>query len=91
MPATPDASSIAETIAGLAEEIARTSPECARTSPKCTDKALKIIELARSLSAGPDRALIEDAIESKVSEDELSDSRVQTITSAVTDALRDDR
>ncbi len=84
MPVTPDASSIAETIAGLAEEIARTSPEC-------TDKALKIIELARSLSAGPDRALIEDAIESKVSEDELSESRVQTITSAVTDALREDR
>jgi hypothetical protein len=84
MPATTDPSSIADAIAGLADEIARAAPEC-------TDKALKIIELARSLSEGPDRALIEDAIESKVTDGELSDSRLQTIASAVTDALRDDR
>jgi hypothetical protein len=48
-----------ETIVALAEEIAQVAPDCA-------DRALKILEFARELGGQPDRATVEDAIESQL-------------------------
>jgi hypothetical protein len=63
-PADP-ASHVAAIIA-LAEEIAQVAPECA-------DKALRIIESARELGDRPDRAMVEDAIESQLIDSEFSE------------------
>jgi hypothetical protein len=65
-----------ETIIALAEEIAQVAPDCAH-------RALKIIEFARELGDQPDRATIEDAVESQLIDSELSEPQLQTITSAV--------
>jgi hypothetical protein len=66
-----------DAIIGLAEEIARPSPECA-------EKAFKIVEFARELSdSQPDRSSIQEAIESEMLDDEVSDSRSRSITAAV--------
>jgi hypothetical protein len=71
-----------EAIVGLAEEIARTSPESA-------DRAMQILELARSLDARPDQATIEDAIDAGTDGD-LSDSRLRSASSAVVRSIRDE-
>jgi hypothetical protein len=78
-PADP-ASHVAAIIA-LAEEIAQVAPECA-------DKALRIIEAARELGERPDRAMVEDAIESQLIDSELSEPQLQTVTSAVVGSIR---
>ena len=64
-------------IIGLAEEIARLSPECA-------ERAFKIIEFARELGdTQPDLASIQEAIESEMLDDEISDTRSRSMTAAV--------
>ena len=78
-PADP-ASHVAAIIA-LAEEIAQVAPECA-------DKALRIIESAQELGERPDRAMVEDAIESQLIDSELSEPQLQTVTSAVVGSIR---
>jgi hypothetical protein len=70
-----------EAIIALAEEIAQVAPECA-------DKALRIIESARELGDRPDRAMIEEAIESRLIDSELSEPQLQTVTSAVVGSIR---
>ena len=80
MPAT-ETSGVLETITTLAEDIARASPDCA-------DKAMRIVDLARDLSTSPDRESIQDAIESKLVDSELSESQIQSTTSAVVGAIR---
>jgi hypothetical protein len=71
-----------DAIVALAEEIARTSPECA-------DKAMQILDLARTLDSRPDQAAIEDAIEAGTDGD-LSDTRVRSASSAVVRSIRDE-
>ena len=73
-----------DTIIALAQEIAQVAPECA-------DKALKIIDAARELGERPDRAMIEDAIESKLIDSELSEPQLQTVTSAVVGSINSNR
>ena len=73
-----------DTIIALAQEIAQVAPECA-------DKALKIIDAARELGERPDRAMIEDAIESKLIDSELSETQLQTVTSAVVGSISGNR
>jgi len=64
-------------IINLAEEIARLSPECA-------ERAFKIIEFARELGdTQPDLASIQEAIESEMLDDEISDTRSRSMTAAV--------
>jgi hypothetical protein len=70
-----------EAIIALAEEIAQVAPECA-------DKALRIIGSARELGDRPDRAMIEEAIESWLIDSELSEPQLQTVTSAVVGSIR---
>ncbi len=70
-----------EAIIALAEEIAQVAPECA-------DKALRIIEAARELGDRPDRGMIEEAIESRLIDSELSEPQLQTVTSAVVGSIR---
>ena len=72
------------TIITLAQEIAQLAPECA-------DKALKIIDAARELGDRPDRAMIEDVIESKLIDSELSEPQLQTVTSAVVGSISGNR
>jgi hypothetical protein len=69
------------TIIALAEKIAQVAPNCAHP-------ALRIIEFARELGEQPDRATIEDAIESQLIDSELSEPQLQTITSAVVGSVR---
>ena len=73
-----------DTIITLAQEIAQVAPECA-------DKALKIIDAARELGERPDRAMIEDAIESKLIDSELSEPQLQSVTSAVVGSINSNR
>jgi hypothetical protein len=68
-------------IIALAEEIAQVAPDCA-------DRALKIIEFAHELGDQPDRATIQDAIESQMVDSELSDPQLQSVTSAVVGSMR---
>lgn len=75
------AAGVLDTITVLAEDIARASPDCA-------DKALRIMDLAGDLNGRPDRDLIQDAIEAKLVDSEMSDSQIQSTTSAVVGALR---
>lgn len=70
-----------ETIIALAEEIAQVAPDCA-------DRALKIIAFARELADQPDRALVEDAVESQLIDSELSEPQLQSVTSAVVNSIR---
>ena len=82
MPMAPaDPASHVAAIIALAEEIAQVAPECA-------DKALRIIEAARELGERPDRAMVEDAIESQLIDSELSEPQLQTVTSAVVGSIR---
>lgn len=71
-----------DAIIALAEEIARASPECA-------DKAMQILDLARTLDSRPDQAAIEDAIDAGTDGD-LSDTRVRSASSAVVRSIRDE-
>jgi hypothetical protein len=73
-----------DTIIALAQEIAQVAPECA-------GKALKIIDAARELGERPDRAMIEDAIESKLIDSELSEPQLQSVTSAVVGSINSNR
>ena len=70
-----------DTIVRLAEEIARTAPECA-------PKAMQIAELARALQAAPDQATVQDAIDAKALDDDLSDISSQSAASEVVKALK---
>jgi hypothetical protein len=72
---------VIETVIALAEEIARGAPECAT-------KAMQIIDLMGDLDAAPDRAMIEDAIETSLNDSELSDPQVRTMTSAIVNAVK---
>ncbi len=81
MSVEPERSAVAETISKLAEDIARVAPDCA-------DKAMKIVEIAQLVGQAPDRDLIQDAIESKLLDGEMSDSQIQSTTSAVMSAIR---
>ena len=63
-------------IINLAEEIAAAFAGMRR-------KALKIIDFARELSDfQPDHASIQDAIESEMLDDEISDTRARSVASA---------
>jgi hypothetical protein len=77
--ANPD--SHVSTIIALAQEIAQVAPDCA-------DRALKIIEFARELADQPDRAMVEDAIESQLIDGELSEPQLQSVTSAIVGSIR---
>ena len=69
-------------IIAVAEEIARVAPDCA-------ERALKIIELARELEeVQPDRTSIQDAIETQMATDEVSETQVRNVTSAVIGKLK---
>lgn len=78
------AAGVVDTITSLAEDIARTSPDCA-------EKAVRIMDLARDLSGRPDRELIQGAIESQLIDSEMSESQIQSTTSAVVGAVRHPR
>jgi hypothetical protein len=71
-----------DAIMALAEEIARTSPECA-------EKAMQILDLARSLETRLDQSTIEDAIDAGTDGD-LSESRLRSASSEVVRSLRDE-
>ena len=58
-------------------------------APDCAERALKIVELARELEeVQPDRTSIQDAIESQITDDEVSEAQVRNLTSAVVGKLR---
>jgi hypothetical protein len=72
-----DPTSHVAAIIAVAEEISRVAPDCA-------ERALKIVELARELEGvQPDRSSIQDAIESQMIDDEVSETKVRNVTSAV--------
>jgi hypothetical protein len=79
---TPAEQGIVDAIIELAEEIGRSSPEAAA-------KAMQIIDLARSLNAEPDRATIQDALDTEMIDSDLSDVRTKRAASAVAKALRE--
>ena len=66
-----------ETIVMLAEQIAHAAPECAT-------QAMRIIELVNELCAGPDRAMIKDALEAETADADLSNARLENAADAVT-------
>lgn len=77
-----DPTSHVAAIVAVAEEIARVAPDCA-------ERAHKIIELARELEEmQPDRTSIQDAIESQMAIDEVSETQVRNVTSAVVGKLK---
>lgn len=71
-----------ETIILLAEEISRTAPECAT-------KAMQIVDLARGLGEEPDQATIQDALDSQIFTNELSDVGSQNAAREVARALKE--
>jgi len=71
-----------DTIVQLAEEIGRAAPECA-------GKAMQIVELARTLQSEPDQATIQDALDSQVFTNELSDVGTQNAAREVVRALKE--
>ena len=70
-----------ETIVMLAEQIAHAAPECAT-------QAMRIIELVNELCAGPDRAMIKDALEAETADADLSNARLENAADAVMKAVR---
>lgn len=80
--ANPNHKTTCDAIRGLAEEIAQSNPDCA-------SKAMRILALLDELSAEPDRASIEDAIDVETDGD-LSDTRVRNTSSAVVRTMRDE-
>jgi hypothetical protein len=79
-----DPTSHVAAIIAVAEEISRVAPDCA-------ERALKIVELARELEeVQPDRTSIQDAIESQMIDDEVSETKVRNVTSAVLGNLNDE-
>ncbi len=73
-----------EAIVQLADEIVRISPESA-------EKAVRIVDLLRSLDpVGPDRGRIQDALETQALDD-LSDAGVRNATESVVRTIRDTR
>ena len=77
-----DPTSHVAAIIAVAEEIARVAPDCA-------ERALKIVELARELEeAHPDQASIQDVIECQMVDDEVSETKVRNVTSAVLGKLK---
>ena len=81
MTADPKASGVEDAIVMLAEEIARAAPECA-------DKAMRIVDLIRAGDLRPDRDTVQSAIEANLVDGDVSESQVQTTTSAVIRAIR---
>lgn len=81
MPPDVKAAGVLDTISVLAEDIARASPDCA-------DKAMRITDLVQSLETRPDREAIQEAIESKLLDSEMSESQIQSTTSAAVGAVR---
>jgi hypothetical protein len=78
----PDQSTI-EAIVAVAEEIGRVSPESA-------DKAMQIVDLARSLAGRPDQGTIQDALEAGSLESGISDVSAKRTADEVARALRED-
>ncbi len=77
-----DPTSHVAAIIAVAEEISRVAPDCA-------ERALKIVELARELEEVQlDRATIEDVIESQMVDDEVSETKVRNVTTAVFGKLK---
>ena len=77
-----DPTSHVAAIIAVAEEISRVAPDCA-------ERALKIVELARELEeVHPDQASIQDAIESEIVDDEVSETKIRNVTSAVLGRLK---
>jgi hypothetical protein len=72
-----------EAIIALAEEIGRASPESA-------DKAMQIVDLARGLTARPDRNTIQDALEAGAHEGSLSDVSARRTADDVARALSEE-
>ena len=81
MASTLDCNGALECIEMLARDIAQTSPDCA-------EKAMQIVYCVRDLRAEPDRAAVSDAIELSMLSADVSESQLQTTTSAVVGALK---
>jgi hypothetical protein len=81
MPKPSHRDALAECIVTLAEEIARASPDCA-------DKAMRIIGLVGEMKLEPDRAAIQDAIEMRSADSDMSESQLHLTTSAVLSAVK---
>jgi hypothetical protein len=81
MPASVAQNELLSTVESLAVEIARAAPDCA-------EKAMQIVRLVRDLNIEPDRLSIQDAIESKLLDSEMSEPQLQATTSAVISAVR---
>jgi hypothetical protein len=80
MTTNPKASGVEEAIVMLAEEIARAAPECA-------DKAMQIVDLVQAGDLRPDRDMVQTAIESNLADGDVSESQLQSTTSAVIRAI----
>lgn len=74
---------VLDTIIALAEEIGRMSPEAA-------PRAMQIVDLVRSIEAGPDQNIVQDILDAQVGDDQLSDVSSQRAAGAVVRAIRDE-
>jgi hypothetical protein len=72
---------VLDTIVQLAEEIGTLSPECA-------SRAMQIVDLVRGLEAEPDLGTVQDALDAKMAESDLSDVSTRSAAAAVVKALR---
>jgi hypothetical protein len=76
--------SILDTIAALALDIARQCPDCA-------ENATRIASLAGQVKAmPPDRGAIQDALESRMADSDISDTSVRSTTEAIVEATAAD-
>lgn len=81
MTTNPKDSGFEEAIVMLAEEIARAAPECA-------DKAMRIVDLVRAGDLRPDRDTVQTALEANLVDGDVSESQLQSTTSAVIRAIQ---
>jgi hypothetical protein len=81
MPVSVAQNALVSTVESLAVEIARTAPDWA-------EKAMQIVRLVRELNIEPDWLRVQDAIESKLLDSEMSEPQLQATTSAVISAVR---
>lgn len=72
---------VLDTIVRLAEEIGTLAPDCA-------SKAMQIVDLVRDLEAEPDQETVQDALDSKMAENDLSDVSTRNAAAAVVKALK---
>ncbi len=73
--------SILDSIVQLAEEIGRLSPECA-------GRATQIVDLVRTLEDDPDQGTVQDALDSQMGEEDLSDISTRNAAATVVKALK---